>query len=115
MKTLQFKIPPAQAKEVLEEAISLSRNVVDQLDCSVSFCRQETNKTIPEVLEMGLNGKRTHYHFIHRPKLSEIKDDYFDIGLSTMFPGGTDYFLWIELDWDTGWNLANKYKLERMA
>jgi len=82
---LQFKIPPAKAKKVLGEAISLSKKVlVDQLDCRVSFCRQPTDKTVEEILNMGLNEKPTHYHFIYRPKLSEMFDEHFDVGLSTM-------------------------------
>jgi len=114
--TLQFKIPPAKAKKVLEEAISLSKEVwVEQLDCSHSFLRQKTEKTVQEVLDIGLNDKTTHYIFIYRPKFTEQSPDYFEIGLSTMLCRGIDYFLFIKLDFETGWGLAKKHKLERLT
>lgn len=113
-----FKIPHAHRKEILERAISLAKKVhVDELDVQKSILRQPTDKTVKEVLEIGLRHPRTHYHFILRPTEynhcnNSIVEGYFDVGLSTAFLQTVDYFLWITLGEDDGWKMINEYSLK---
>lgn len=121
----QYIIPRAIAREVLNDAISASYQVnVDQLDCAVSCARQPTDKTVKEVLEIGLSpDTKTLFNFIYRDQSflpQEYKDkdglnpnrDYFDVGFSTITEK-PNYFLWIRLEVKEGYRLIEKYKLER--
>jgi hypothetical protein len=107
-----YKIPKGKAAEILGKALALSRNVkVDQLDCSVSVRRQPTDKTILEVLTLGLENS-SFYHFIHREGMNWLdEEEYYDVGLSTC--GLTpDYFLWIKLSIEQGNKLIQDYNLD---
>jgi hypothetical protein len=106
-----YKIPKGKAAEILGKALALSRDVkVDQLDCSVSFARQKTDKSILEVLTLGLENS-SHYHFIHRSALFADEEPYYDVGLSTcgLAP---EYFLWIKLNIEQGNKLIQDYNLD---
>lgn len=110
-----FKLPRFKAEKVIREAMSIAKSIkADQLDCNVSFARQDTNKTPEEVLKMGLKDKNTFWTFIVR-----YKDGYLpsrsDIGLSVK-PVGSEitYFLWIDVDVNKAYDLAMKYKLKQL-
>lgn len=112
---LQFKLTKELAFKLLPEAISLSKSImVDELDCSKSVLRQPTIKTIEEVIQIINSQKYCHSTFIFRPGRFEINggDGYFELVIST-FCQQPEYFLWIQLDFTDGWELAQKYKLER--
>ena len=96
---------------LIKDAIKLAHyKEVDQLDCSVSFARQPTDKTIEEVFQIGIKNKCTHYNFIYREPLCG-EEEYFDVGFATMglHP---EYFLWLRLDINVAQELIDKYKLE---
>lgn len=107
---LPYKIDREKATVILKDAAALSNNVqVDQLDCSKSWARIKTDKTLDEILDIGLKDHRTLYNFIYRYPVG-IEEEYFDVGLSTM--ASPSYFIWIKLDIKNGIKLINKYKLE---
>jgi len=106
------------AKKLLPDAIKLARMVrVDELDCSVSFKRQKSNKTVDEMLTLCLDKSiKVLWHFIYRdqsflPQEYLENRDYWDVGFSTLTTGPS-YFLWIELEVKDGYDLVKKYKLK---
>lgn len=106
-----YKIPKNKAEVILREAISIAKSIrVDQLDCNVSWCREDTNKTIEEVLQVGLKDKNTFYNFIIRHPTDNLPGRT-DIGLSTEVGTGITYFLWINVNIDKAYKLVKKYKL----
>ena len=111
---LFFKLPKSKAEKVIREAMSIAKWIkTDQLDCNISFARQDTNKTPDEVLKMGLKDKNTFWNFIIRESKDWI-DASSDIGLSVKPVGlEIEYFLWIDVDVDKAYDLAMKYKLKR--
>ena len=111
MPDVFFKLPRSKAKKVIREAMDISKSIrVDELDCSKSLTRQSTSKTVSEILEMGFKDKDTMWHFCIRyhPYSDEPKST--DIGLSTGL--WVTYFLWIDVDVNKAFQLANKYKLK---
>jgi hypothetical protein len=109
---LFFKLPKYKAERVIREAMSISKWIkTDQLDCKISFRRQNTDKTPEEVLTMGLKDKFTLWHYVIRYQYENIPART-DIGLSTGIE--ITYFLWIDVDVDKAYDLAMKYKLKRM-
>jgi hypothetical protein len=114
-----YKLTPSVAKKLLPEAINVAESVkVDQLDCSVSWRRQPTDKTIEEVLALGLSNPDTIYSFIYRdqsflPQEYPENCDYWDVGFRTDTPQA-EYFLWIRLHIKSGEELVKKYDLERI-
>lgn len=110
-----YRLPNAK-EDFLRKAMSLAFDVrVDQLDCSISAARQSTDKTIEEVLQMCLAGKGTHYVCILRDERDYFSGKlYYDIGASTMNPGSTDYFLWINVDVEPAEKLIKEFNLERI-
>ena len=112
MNDIFFKLPRSKAEKVIREAINISKSVVvDELDCAKSWCRQPTTKTTEEVFTMGIENKDTMWHFIIRHWSNSNPST--DIGLSTMPIYGVSYFLWINLEIDAAYKLAEKYKLKR--
>lgn len=115
MNRLPLKFPLHTREACLREAIKISHDVhCDQLDCSINIARQPTDKTPEQVLELGMDDRRTHYHFIRRdgyPLDGPLYEDgYYDVGLSTMFTGSPpDYFLWIKLTLEQGERMIEKY------
>lgn len=115
MSRTPYVIPKDKAREILELAISVALDVrVDQLDCSISWARQPTDKNIEEVLEIGLSKSNTHYNFIYRDMsvITNSSEDYWDIGFSTIALK-PDYFLWITLQPENGWEIVKKYNLQK--
>lgn len=114
-KPLTFPMHTREA--CLREAMRISHHVhCDQLDCSVSVQRQPTDLTPEQLLEMGLNERRTHYHFIRRDEAFPCdgplyQNGYYDVGLSTIRSEGPDYFLWIRLTIEQGDRLIEKHGL----
>ena len=110
-----YRLPNAK-EDFLRKAMSLAFDVrVDQLDCSISAARQSTDKSIEEVLQMCLAGKNTHYVCILRDERDYYSGKlYYDIGASTMNPGSTDYFLWINVDVEPAEKLIKEFNLERI-
>jgi hypothetical protein len=104
-----FFVFPQNKKQFLENCMAVADKVwADELDCSKSFARQRTDKTVEEVLEIGLNTK-SHYTFIFREGYGQ--PDYFETGLSTI--GNTpDYFLWINLEVGQGLKMIEKWGLK---
>jgi hypothetical protein len=103
---MEYRIPKGKAGELLLKAISLSKDVkVDELDCAKSFRRQPTDKTIEEVLKIGLEDGAS-FHFIYRLECG----GYFDVGLRTC--GDIDYFLWIKLNYEQGRKLVVDFELD---
>jgi hypothetical protein len=107
MSDVFFKLPRLKAKKVIKEAISIAKSVTaDELDCNKSFYRETTSKSIDEIFQMGLKNKNTMWHFCIR----YYPEKRTDIGLST--GSGVTYFLWINMDVDKAYKLAEKYKLK---
>ena len=102
--------------------MAMSPNVhTDELDCSKSCHRVDSDKTPEEVLQIGLSQKNTMYNFIFRDQYflpQEYLDDegknpnrnYWDVGLCTI-GNRPDYFLWIWLEEEDGMKLVEKYNL----
>lgn len=114
MNDIFFKLPRNKAEKVIHEAIALSKSIiVDELDCSKSFRRQPTTKSVAEVFLMGVRNKDTMWNFIIRNrKWNDLIST--DIGFSTMPIHGVSYFLWINLEIDAAYKLAEKHKLKRL-
>ena len=117
-----FIIPKKDAKKILTEALNLSyKHHVDELDCSVSWARIRSKMTFDDVLDIGLNDQHTLYHFIYRDMSflpQNYKEDgknpnrnYWDVGLSTISLK-KDYFIFIFLEEEDGFALAEKYNLK---
>lgn len=109
---MQFVIPKNKREQILREAVKVSKRTwTDQLDCSISWTRQPTDKTVEGVLALGLEHSHTHYTFILRDSMGGLRIPCFEIGLSTigMRP---EYFLWIELSIENGVALIKKFKLK---
>ena len=81
----------------------------DQLDGSVSFSRQPTDKTPEEVLQIGLREVNTLWNFIKREAMCG-DEAYYDVGCCTLGKR-PEYFLWIKLSIEDGDKLVKKYKL----
>jgi hypothetical protein len=104
-----FKVPKSRAEECIREALKLSYFVnVDELDCSKSFARQPTNKTVGEILEIGFKYKSTLYNFIYKDVAFVGEEPYYDVGFSTVGLK-PEYFLWLKLTPENGQKLIEKY------
>lgn len=109
MTTKHYRLPKSLAPAVIESARAEAQRVwVDQLDCSVSFSRQKTTKTVDEVLAMALDAPRTLWSFIIR---YDADPSYADIGCTTM-TNPVDYFLWIETSPEVAERLVERFRLE---
>ena len=107
-----YKLPTSKLKmkKIIEEAISLASNVyTDELDCSKSWSRQKTNKTVEEVFKLGLSNKETFWNFFLRDAVGN-RESYADVGCRVC--GLVDYFLWITLSIDNAEKLIKKYNLK---
>jgi hypothetical protein len=113
MPNLFFKLTKDKAETVIREAMTMAKWIkTDELNCELSFSRQNTTKTPDEVLVMGLKDELTMWHFVIRYEDRNIPS-MTDIGLSTGL--GITYFLWIDVDADAAYDLAKKYKLKMIT
>lgn len=103
-----------KAEQVIKEALTLTDNVrVDELNCVKSFARKSTDKSLEWILQHAFNDKNTLWFYILRNMSWCSESNYFDIGCITKCKeNNIDYFVWIELNEETGIKLANKYKLK---
>jgi hypothetical protein len=102
------------ARQAIMRALQLSTSVrVDQLDCSVSWCRQPTEKSVSEIIEIWENSKGV-FNCIFRDLKSFMpeSESYWDVGLSTFGP--ISYFLWIELKPEDGDQLVKEFDLKEI-
>ena len=110
MPQTSFCIKKSDRKALILDALALSSwTATDQLDCSVSFLRQSTDKTPLEVLSMSLKKGFFVFNLMNAPYRGE--EPYFDVGCSTI-GGNVDYFLWINLTIENGNKLIKKYNLK---
>lgn len=87
----------------MEDCIDQSYNVkCDELDCSKSFSRIMTTKTVPEILDIIDKAGFIHWVFIIRHPVIPLdgKIPYIEAGLriSEGYLGAIDYFIWIYID-----------------
>ena len=120
---LQYDINYDNHLSVFKDALKIARKVfIDELDCSKSFCRKRSNKTLEEMLEMAKDRSlRHHFVFIHRDQSFLPQDfiedgknpnrNYWDIGFSTRV-GNPDYFLFIEVEEKDGFDIVEKHNLK---
>ena len=101
---ISYHLP--KPEPVIRAAMKVGKVWVDELDCSKSFSRQPTKKTVKEILQMCLNSNNTFWVFIER----DFPKQYFDVGCCTMTT--PDYFLWIEIPYEDGVKLIKRYKLK---
>ena len=94
-------------RAAIERAIRVE---VDELDCRKSFLRRKTDKTIEEVLQLGLNNGAL-FNFIERWCAQYGDIDYFDVGLSVTVDG-VSYFLWIVVSIEDGESLISQFNLK---
>lgn len=113
MRTIQIEIPSENIEKFLSKSISSSYEVkVDQLDCSKSFHRVPTDKSVEEVLNILLNTE-SHYVMIYRSMEFFGEDDYWDVGGSTM-TSNPEYFLWIRLKPEVGYDIIKEFNLKQI-
>ena len=108
---------PANKEEFLRKSMALAYDVrVDELDCSKSMCRTQTNQTIEQVLQHCLADSKTHYTMILRDRRDYGGDLYFEVGASTMTTEyeQADYFLWIDMTVENGRKLIEIFNLVRL-
>jgi hypothetical protein len=105
---------PTNKEDFLRKAMALAYDVrVDELDCSKSMCRTQTDQTIEQVLQHCLADSKTHYTMILRDRRDYGGNLYFEVGASTMM-NTPDYFLWIDLTVENGRKLIEDFNLERL-
>ncbi len=108
-----YKYPKSIARELILEAKSLSfHSWLDELDCSVSFCRKSTEKTLDEIIHL-CETNPAHLTLIERcDSIGRFHDheNYYEIGASTLGIG-VDYFIWILVSIENGEKLIKKYEL----
>lgn len=108
-----YKYPKSIARKLILEAKSLSfHHWLDELDCSVSWCRKSTEKTLDEIINLCENNS-AHFTLIERQDtLARYfgHETYYEIGASTLGIG-VDYFIWILVSIEDGEKLIKKYKL----
>jgi len=104
-----YNISKSNFYSILDEAL-LDPNVklkLDELDCSKSRSRQDTNKTLEEIISISKNDDDSHYSFIHR--VNPV-NQFLEIGLRTD-ENQVGYFIWIYLPIDRIDSYINKYNL----
>lgn len=102
--SLFFKLP-SDISPLFDDCLKSAKNVYcDQLDCSVSVCRQPTNRTIDEIMAM----ETVRFDFIFRSY-----ENIYQFVAATMNPLKPDYFIWIDLEPLEGDKIVEKYKLIR--
>lgn len=105
---------PANKEEFLRKSMALADEVrVDELDCSKSMHRTQTDQTVEQVLQHCLADSKTHYTMILRDHRDYGEGLYFEVGASTMM-NTPDYFLWIAMTVDNGRKLIKDFNLERL-
>lgn len=108
-----YKYPKSIARELILEAKSICFHFwLDQLDCSVSFRREKTEKTLDEIIDL-CETNPAHFTIIERrDSLGRFHghESYYEIGASTL-GGGVNYFIWILVSIENGEKLIKKYKL----
>ena len=108
-----YKIRKEQRLALVNEALAHAYDTrTNQLDCSVSYRRMPTDKTIPEILDITTKAEYSHFVFIiHR---GEHFEDYIEVGVRVE-EDGIDYFIFIEINKDALEHFINKYKLTEMG
>lgn len=79
---------------------------IDILDCKVSWARQSTDLTIPQILKKL--DKSCHFTVIER----NFYEPHLEIGFCTM--SDPSYFLWIFIDLKKKHQLLIKYNLDKV-
>jgi len=81
--------------------------------CSSDLCRQSTEKTAAEIIEIWENTNGT-FNCIFRDlqRFMPESESYWDVGLSTFGP--ISYFLWIELKPEDGDQLVKEFDLKEI-
>lgn len=108
---------PTNKEEFLRKAMSLAYAVrVDELNCSKSMHRTQTNQTVEQVLQHCLASSKTHYTMILRDHRDYGGDLYFEVGASTMTTKyeQADYFLWIDMMVESGRKLIEDFNLDQL-
>lgn len=110
-----YKYPKSIARELILEAKSLSFHYwLDELDCSVSFHRKSTEKTLDEIINL-CETEPAHFTLIERcDSIGRFHDhdheNYYEVGASTLGIG-INYFIWILVSIEDGEKLIKKYEL----
>ena len=88
---------------------------IESLDCKESFMRQKRDDlSVKEVLEFVYASDMKFFSFILRngSEFHKFGHKYFEFcgsGISSYI----EYFLWIEIEEESGFKLAEKYKLKK--
>lgn len=99
-------------KKLLNEAKSKALAVrVEELDCSKSWARQSSDISVNEMLEKHLDDS-SHFVVIKRDVSFLDKEDYFEIGFSTMKT--PSLFLFIFLNLEQGKLIVDDYSLTEL-
>jgi hypothetical protein len=107
-----YIIPYRIREKVIRAAIKVAKSVrVDELNCSVSFCRKTSQLPVEDAIQIALKDEATLFNFIHRDAICG-EPEHYDIGFSTMC-GTPDYFLWIWVSMTDGDTLIKEFKLKQ--
>jgi hypothetical protein len=89
------------------------RSYLDQLDCDVSWSRQNTEKTYDEIIDFLKHETNIHTAFIMRKGIhTRDPEYYFEVGLSNI-SGDISYFTHHFISVEVAEELIKKYKLKR--
>jgi len=95
----------------LEDCVSKSyKTRCDELDCSKSFSRVNTEKTLNEILGMISESRFVHCVFIIRNPIFKYEKQDIEAGLR--LTNGIDYFIWINIEINHLDYFTNKYELK---
>lgn len=108
-----YHIEPKRAREIVLWALPLCHyQRTDVLDCSKSFARQASTKTVEEVLAMAEAARHPHWSLIFREPMGRERG-YAELGCRTGGPDplGPEFFIWIHLTPEQGREAVERFGL----
>lgn len=106
-RSRHYTFKKKHTEEVLRAFLEICDSAwTDELDCTKSFRRIPSEKSVEEVLCMIVKGE-SHRAIILRDVSLSKEGKYWDVGGSTM-TGNPDYFLWIKVSFDKGEQLIER-------
>ncbi len=110
-----YKVNLEDVPAFIRDCLTLDNiNSVETLDCHNSFLRQRRDDlSNKEVLDIIYESNHKFFSFILRKGyFHKFGNSYFEFCASGM-KDGVEYFLWIEIEEESGFKLVEKYKLKK--
>ncbi len=111
-----YSVPKSDVNSFIRDCLSLSHKLsIETSNCNESFCRKKRDDiSLNDALNFISNSNTEYYSLILRRFFNKNPrgDFYWEFCASgTVLRKQEEYFIWIEVEEDSGYKLVEKYKL----